>query len=263
MMRLKIISLNLWNGGKLFDQARDFLLQAQADIMLLQEAYNGSDPTTGSRFQSVKLLTQAFPEYSYHFAPVYLDTREKEGEIDDGQLIISKFPLTETKNIFFDVPYGKYDQDHTTDFSNFPATLQTAVITIGSRHIKLLNVHGPVNLDGTQDSERRLKMKDSILAEIEGEHSVILGGDFNVQPHTATIQAIEAQLTNVFGDRLTTSFNINRKNLQVFPGYASSIVDMLFISPDLQVIKSDCPTVDISDHLPLIATLELPPETGV
>lgn len=42
------------------------------------------------------------------------------------------------------------------------------------------------------------------------------------------------------------------------PGYATSVVDMIFTSPDIRVVSKSCPDVDLSDHFPLIATLEIP-----
>jgi endonuclease/exonuclease/phosphatase family metal-dependent hydrolase len=41
------------------------------------------------------------------------------------------------------------------------------------------------------------------------------------------------------------------------PGYATAAVDMLFVSPGIKIIDRQCPDVDISDHLPVVATLEV------
>ncbi|MBU0576717.1 endonuclease/exonuclease/phosphatase family protein [Patescibacteria group bacterium] len=256
-MTIKVISLNLWGGGRLFDQAAQFLLHQQADIMLLQETYDGKSLKIEKRFRTVSLLTKLFPNHSYNFAPSYLDTRKKEGDIQNGQLIISKFPLNESQTIHPDVPYGAYDHDSLIDFSNFPALLQTAFIQVNSKKIKLLNIHGPVNFDGTADTKRRLKMRDIILQEIKNQPNTILGGDFNIQPQTQTIRDIEAKLTNVFKDELKTTFNLKQKNLTNYPGFADAVVDMMFISPNIKVLKKSCPPVNISDHLPLVAHLDV------
>jgi endonuclease/exonuclease/phosphatase family metal-dependent hydrolase len=254
-MQIKIVSLNIWNGGQLFAEMSNFLQQQQADIMFLQEAYNGSDLEIESRFQTVKLLTQLFPNYDYNFAPMYLDTREKEGPTEDGQLIISKFPLLKPQVIYFDIPYGPYDHDQTTDFSNFPAGVQLATVMVNQQPLRLLNVHGPVNFDGTADTKRRLKMSSTLLKEIKRGERVILAGDFNVQPHTKTIGNIEQKLKSVFKNQLNTTFNTHRKDLLKHPGYATAVVDMMFISPTIKIVHHECPQVDVSDHLPLVATL--------
>ena len=41
------------------------------------------------------------------------------------------------------------------------------------------------------------------------------------------------------------------------PGYAAAVVDMIFISKNIEVISHDCPQVDISDHLPLVCKFNI------
>jgi endonuclease/exonuclease/phosphatase family metal-dependent hydrolase len=252
---MKVVSLNLWNGGRLFPAALDFLQAQQADLYFLQEAYDGHGDHLPDRFRTVDLLQRAFPNYNSYFAPVYLDVRPREGKIEDGQLLLSRWPLTDRENLFLDIPYGEYDQDATTDFTRFPATVQKAAIDLGERRITLLNVHGPVNFDGTADTDRRLKMRDIILSQLS-EHSII-AGDFNVQPHTQTIRDLTTHLTDVFHHhQRVTSFNVKRKDLDQFPGYATAVVDMMLVTPTFKVVTTTLPEVDISDHLPLVAEIE-------
>lgn len=254
-MQLKVLTLNIWNGGRLLSEAIDFLHKHDADLMLLQEVYNGTNPAFDDRFRTVSLLQQAFPEHEAAFTPLYLDTRELEGPIEEGQLLLSRWPLTSSRGIFFDIPYGEYDQDHYQDFSNFPAMVQVTSTTIDGRTFTLLNVHGPVNYDGTADTDRRLRMRDQLLAEIGPAELVIMGGDFNVRPQTQTIRSLAQVLKPVFNEgELTSTFNMQRKTN---PGFATAAVDYLMVSPSLSVVERACPMVDISDHLPLVATLEL------
>lgn len=254
-MQFKVLTLNIWNGGRLLNPALDFLRQQQADIMFIQEVYDGANPALAERFRTVELLRTMCPDYFWHFAPTYLDTRAVEGPIEDGQLLLSRWPLTGGQNIFFDIPYGEYDQDHHPDFSHFPANLQTAVTMVNGQRIKLLNVHGPVNNDGLADTDRRLRMRDSILHASEGEDLVILAGDFNVQPQTETIASIARTLTPIFpAGELASTFNMKQKT---HPGFATAAVDNIFVSHQFQILERSCPLVDISDHLPLVATLML------
>lgn len=37
--------------------------------------------------------------------------------------------------------------------------------------------------------------------------------------------------------------------------YAQLVLDMLFVSEDITVLRKDCPRVDVSDHLPLVAEI--------
>lgn len=251
---MKVVSLNLWNGGRLFEAAVEFITTQAADVYFLQEAYNGQGDHLEDRFRTVELLTHHLPGYDCYFAPVYIDVRAKEGKIEDGQLLLSKRPLLKRENFFLDLPLGEYDQDGTADFSHWPVTLQKATIEWEGQLITLLNVHGPVNFNGTEDTDRRLKMKELILNHITDQ--TIVAGDFNVQPQTQTIREIATQMTDVFAPlHRTTSFNLQRKDLTTFPGYATAVVDMMFVSPSFQVLKAEMPAVDVSDHLPLVAEL--------
>jgi len=43
-MEIKVICLNLWQGGNLMPGILEFLKNEDADILFLQEAYSGTDP---------------------------------------------------------------------------------------------------------------------------------------------------------------------------------------------------------------------------
>jgi endonuclease/exonuclease/phosphatase family metal-dependent hydrolase len=73
-------------------------------------------------------------------------------------------------------------------------------------------------------------------------------------PNTQVVKNIEQHLVSVFKDELTTTFNMKQKSN---PGYATSVVDMMFVSADVKVADHECLQVDVSDHLPLIVTLDV------
>ncbi len=82
-MEIKIICLNLWNGGNLFDGIIDFLQQEDADIICLQEVYNASDAQLPKRYRSIETLQEMFHFPAYDFAPAMND-KLKEGEVISG-----------------------------------------------------------------------------------------------------------------------------------------------------------------------------------
>jgi endonuclease/exonuclease/phosphatase (EEP) superfamily protein YafD len=97
-------------------------------------------------------------------------------------------------------------------------------------------------------------MSNVLIELVKNKERVILGGDTNAKPTNKSMINLENSLLSVFGNNLATTFNMSQKT---DPGYATAAVDMLFISHEIKVISSECPQVNISDHLPLIATLEL------
>ncbi len=250
-MILKFISLNVDEGGLLFDNIAGFLKAENPDIIALQEVNNGTNPNLPNNLRSLQVLSELLPEYYYFFAPEIL-LRYPEGKIDIGNAIFSRFPITNEKTIFFGIPYGEYDPVPIgEDFSKHPKNMQTCTILVSNTQLTVCNLHGIWGLDGT-DNEARLKMSDLIVDQVKEKENLILAGDFNLKPNTQTIANIEKILKNVFKDELDTTFNLNRKDLKRFPGYANAVVDMIFTSQDLVEINHSCPKIDVSDHLPLV-----------
>jgi endonuclease/exonuclease/phosphatase (EEP) superfamily protein YafD len=140
-------------------------------------------------------------------------------------------------------------------FKDCPRELEHVVIETPNGDVNVFNLQGVWDLDGDNYSEQRKKMAEVIVTAVEGKEHVILGGDTNARPTNKAIQQIEAKLINVFKGQLKTTFNMRHKDN---PGYATSVVDMLFVSPnDMEVLSRECPNVNISDHLPLVMEVTL------
>lgn len=255
-MQLKIISLNLYEGGLLFDAIFNFLDKEQPDILLLQEVNNSSEKELAQHFRSLEVLKNHFPEWEHRYDPEFVAVRP-QGKIPIGNAIFSKFPVQKNWHHHFGIPYGEFVSPPVdNDFSKHPKNIQCCQIEINGSMYLICNLHGIWGLDG-KDTPERLAMAETILNQLQGYQNIILGGDFNVQADTQTISKIEKKLKNVFKNSLTTSFNPKRKNLSKFPGYATAVVDVLFVSDNIKVVNKKCPQVDVSDHLPLIVTIEI------
>ncbi len=251
-MKIKFLCLNLFRGGVFFDKVINFLKLENPDILALQEVYDGNDEKLPSQFKSIKILQANLPGFNFHFAPEQL-VKTPYGEINQGNAIFSRFPIIKTKTVFFDIPYKTVDFDKDrNDFYKDPKNLQ--LVHLNSKlNLCVANLHGIWGLDGL-DNPQRLKMSQAIIREIFDLKKIILAGDFNLKPNTQTINNIERHLVNIFKGQLTSSFNMKRKSN---PGYATAVVDMIFVSRNIKIIEKRCPQVDISDHLPLLCTLEI------
>jgi endonuclease/exonuclease/phosphatase family metal-dependent hydrolase len=252
-MKLKIITLNIWHGGRIWDNAIDFLRREDPDILLIQEVFNNHDPVLESRFRTMDEFHKIFEFVDSDFAPACMIVQDF-GKVEDGLAIFSKLPITKRyEPIFFNEPYSDKYVDDASGPPIAPRNLQHVVIDVNGTQLE-----GVWDLDGENDSEKRLRMSQTIVDAIKDKQNVVLGGDTNVRPNTQTIRNIEEHLNNVFGHELKTTFNIARKdNPKLIAGYAASAVDMLFVSPNLEVTDHCCPDVDVSDHLPLVITLEI------
>ncbi|QQG44097.1 MAG: endonuclease/exonuclease/phosphatase family protein [Candidatus Roizmanbacteria bacterium] len=251
-MKFKFITLNLWEGGLLLDNALEFLKKENANIVNLQETFNEKDETLEKRYRSGAIIKKELHYLCDFFSPTFLDIRIPE-KLNQGNLVLSRHPIIKTDTIFYDVPYGNLTVNN-NDYSFNPRNLQHVNIRTGDTELNVFNTQGIWGFDGN-DNERRIEMSRIIVKEIKGKQNVILAGDFNVHPDTITIGNIEKYLKNVFCNELKTTFNMKRKAKS--GGFANSVVDMVFISKNIKVFDHYCPDVDVSDHLPLICSFEV------
>lgn len=244
-MHFKLLTLNIWQGN-LLNEAIAFLKEEKPDILLLQEVYEDPDKSLPEQFRTYSIVKERLAFLHAAFAPTAKHVRA-EGTIEQGNAIFSRFPILKTDVTFYGLPYRDDYRDIPQNYEDHPRNLQHAAIDCGGTKLNIFNTHGIWGTHG-KDTEARLKMCDVIVREVRGKSNVILAGDFNFFRHTQGIGRIEQELVNVFGDELNTSFNVKRKTTG---NYAKSVVDMLFASKDLKILKHYCPAVDVSDHLPL------------
>jgi|GEM_PF-332752 len=254
-MIIKVISLNMWHGGALFDGILQFLAEENADIVLLQEVFNGEDRTLPAQRRSMQVLREKLGYPYDDFAAAFRDFDHTNGKAERGDAILSKFPVIKRNNVFIsESAYSETYRDIPGNYHNCPRELEHITLQTEAGEIDVFNLQGIWDLDGDHDSPARQKMSNVILREIAGKQNVLLGGDTNAKPTNPAIMRIAEKLNNVFAGALTSTFNMRRKTN---PGYATAVVDMLLTSPNMRVLNKSCPDIDISDHLPLIATLEL------
>lgn len=246
-MKIKFLSFNILWGG-LFSGVSNFISSENPDILTLQEAKENE--------VLVDIKNRTGLSHS-HFLPLYTH-REVNGETLIGNMTLSKYEIREGNQSYFNRDslvneiYTKEEVD--ADPQRVPRGIQHTQIALEEKIINVFNVHGIWGWDGL-DSELRTKMSDIIVRDISGKENVILAGDFNMFPATQAIDNIEKHLKNVFKDELKTTFNIKRKPDS--GNWANSVVDMMFVSPNINILEHYSPQVDVSDHLPLVAVLEI------
>lgn len=250
-MTIKVISLNAWHGGRFMAQIIDFLKAESADIVLIQEAYE-SEFTQEDRFRTVTTLQAALDYAHADFAQAFIQD-DPIGLLPQGNAILTNFPITARKQYALSESTLESYPDEPEYWPIEPRILQYVELESPAGYLSIFNIHGVWDLDGDNFSEQRQHMRDVILEATANRKNVILGGDSNAKASNQALQGLEPQLKSVFGTELTTTFNMRQKTN---PGYATAAVDILFTSPDVQVLSKACPDVDLSDHLPLIAELK-------
>lgn len=240
-MRLKILQVNVWWGGKLWDNLIEFIKKENPEIIFAQEVYEST--------------IKGFGQLGYEhvaFGKEMIDVREG-GRYLTGNAIFSKFPILDYQTASYVREFGEF-KEGIDDVAKAPRNILHAALSIEDKIINAFCTHGIVDYRGDYDSPERLEMSRIICEAIAGKDNAMLTGDFNVQPETQTIRNIEKHLSSVFKSELKSSFNMRRKTK---PGYATATVDMIFVSPEIKVLEHSCPDVDVSDHYPLLAIIEI------
>ena len=252
-MVIKIVSLNMWLGGILMDDLLDFLKYQDADIVALQEVYNGTDGSLERQYRSMEILKKALGYPYENFAPDFRDYERTNGKAVRGNAILSKFPILSYDVTYFGAPYSESAyRDVPGNYHNCPRNLQHVVLDTVAGNVDVYNIQGVWDLDGDNYSEPRKNMSKTVLSAVKEKANVILMGDTNAKPGNKAIKAVEQELKSVFEDSVTSTFNMRRKDN---PGYATAAVDMVFVSKNIEIIDRKCDDVDISDHLPVSAVL--------
>lgn len=254
-MEIKVISLNMWWGGHLFSQILEFLKRENADIVMLQEVYNASDSSLKPAYRSMQVLAEELDYEHAAFVKAYTEAAEA-GKLPHGNAVLSRFPITHNElRLMSEVQDPDFEyKDIPEHWPILPSPLQLVELDTPAGKVTVCNVHGVWDLDGDSYSEKRQHMSQVMLETTRGRNRLILAGDTNAKSTNRAMRELEPQLVSVFGTDLKTTFNMQRKDN---PGYATAAVDLMFVSPDVKVISKDVPDVDISDHLPLVVTLEI------
>lgn len=248
-MKIKFLNLNIWYG-KLLSSAIEFIKQENPDVISLQEVYDG-EGMSPEWLNSWSTLKKELGYQYTSFAPTFYVV-ENGIRVNQGQAILSKYPILNEETFFYDVPYGEFVFP-ADDFSLVPRNLQHATLDVQGKDLNIFNTQGIWDKDKL-DSERKKKMGEKIVEKVSGKNHVILSGDFNIIPQSDTMRNIERILNNPFKDKLNTTINPKRKNKAE---NEESVIDMVFVSQDIKISDSYCPQVDVSDHMPLVIVFEI------
>jgi endonuclease/exonuclease/phosphatase family metal-dependent hydrolase len=252
-MTIKVVSLNVW-AGKLLPGVVDFLKEQQADVVLLQEVTNARDKTLAAKHRALEVLKTElrYPYQDFVQSFVY---RGPDGLVPQGSAVLTKFPIRQSSGIFFNEPDRAYYEDIPADWPLVPRLLQRVDLQTPAGELNVFNIQGVWDLNGDDYSDARRAMTDTILDAIMGRPKVIFGGDSNASLGNPLWERLNRHLKSAFPNGLKTTFNMRRKTN---PGYATAAVDVVYVSPNIKVLGAECLDIDISDHLPLVVTLDIP-----
>ena len=252
-MRIKVVSINVYVGGRIWHNLVDFIKSENPDILLLQEVFNGNNKSLPNYYRTYEEFKNlGFKSSAFEQAFVYED---ENGLNPEGNAVFSNFEIISSEMFALnDAGFADSYKDIPENWPHLPRIAQLCKINVSEAEVNLVNVQGVWDLAGDDPSEARQKMISAILEKTNGLNNVIIAGDTNANINNPVLRNLEAVYKPVFGSDLKSTFNMKQKTN---PGYATAAVDLMFVSPGIKVVAKEVPQVDISDHLPLVVELEI------
>ena len=238
---MKILQLNAW-GGKLGSQIIALLQREQADVVCFQEALR----FPGGRsflFDDIDSIAKITGYEHINFSPhVGYPLMKRTAQM--GLVILSRHqftgavitPLRLTYNGDFDLIASDYNIQ----------SLQHVSIKHGMISLHVLNYHGyhiHEHKNGSPETLRQCKLIKDYISTLSGP--VVLCGDFNLAPQSASIALIEEKMVNLVTESHTISTRTELTAKQ-------EVCDYIFTSSDLSVKHFVVLDDVVSDHRALV-----------
>ena len=111
----------------------------------------------------------------------------------------------------------------------------------------VFNLHGLWTSGGKTDTPSRIEQSEKVKAFVDkAEGGKILCGDFNLLPHTRSIEILESNLRNLIKEYGVTS---TRSELYTKP---ERFADYTMVSKEINVHNFKVMPEVVSDHIPLL-----------
>jgi len=233
---MKLLYLNLWYG-QLFEELKHFLAAVGSDVDVL--CFQEVTEETRERCRSL------FPRYQEYLAVRGVNLFDTYSL---ATYVHPDFRVTGVATLLLDQPEA--------------GLVLSLDVENAGKSCTIMNVHGvsrayqngqPLVTDEKRDFPVRIKQFETIrdFVQTKGDH-VIIGGDFNVLPETASIRMFqEAGYRNLIKEyRIPTTRNAlawkNHPTHYLFSDY-------VFTGKTIEVQQFSVPDqVTVSDHLPLV-----------
>ena len=263
MKNIKLISLNLAIKKDNTEKVINFLLEQNADIVCLQEVCDHKEESVGEVFRVKQKIDDALgSKYPHrHFAPLFMTKSfsvfDFGGYIEQGNYILSKFPILHSSNDFFHRQYYKVkDWAKEINFKVLDSgrSLQTVTLDMDATPLRVMNIHGVWTADKMGD-ERTINECNFIIEKFaEEDMPTILAGDLNLLPDSEGIKILNKKLENLI---LENSYKSTRPDFKDEIDEGNNIVDYIFINDNLKPNNFQVLDVAVSDHLPLVCEFEI------
>ena len=244
MNTVKILQLNAWTG-RIKGALPAFIKENDFDIICLQEAvWADNEEEIMRHFVVTADQLKEASGLQYESRSAEWEMILNGNKISQGNVILSRFKIVEEKNEYV---YGEPTIAKTKkDLENHPFTVQILKLENG---LNIVNHHGywlptPVGDETTVEVNKKVA---SLIKEVEGP--LVMCGDLNIIYDSPAMRPFD------FLTDLTHEYNIDNTLVGLkFDGKVAC--DHLLINDQVKAVDFTVSDRIISDHKPLLATLE-------
>ena len=251
-MKLKIIQINIFKG-KYLDNLVQFLKVEDADFITMQEVSRG---IVSNHTSSVDIFSYLMDTLGLN--GVFHNDVEVVGHPDvlHGNGVLTKYRILESSQIPLkrNRPLTVREFGDRKFFPVFPRSIVDAKVDVSGALIHALSLHGAWTAPPTDNAET-LRQSELIAKHLKSlDEPFIMGADMNTTPKMQVIKLIEKAAQNFMkgsGIKRTTHPQVHKV------AYKELLVDYIFASKEFKRLSIKAPAVLVSDHLPVVAEVEL------
>lgn len=251
-MKLKVIQVNIYKG-KYLDNLISFLKLQSPDIIFMQEVTSGVVNLNGDYANLFEVLKRKLGYDGVFYASATILDKPDSFQ---GNAVLTRHTIERSEVIHLNrqSPMTLEVFGNSDFFPEFPRSIVEALIDINGIKIYGLSSHGAWTAPPTDNKEnfRQAKLIANHLKNLD--RPFVMGADMNMPPETRVIRTIEKSAKNLIhgsGIVQTTHPTVHK----IVPrGY---LVDYVFTSSEFKKKSIIAPEILVSDHLPLVAELEL------
>ena len=138
-----------------------------------------------------------------------------------------------------------------TGFSS-PRPMQIINLAAGAKRLTVFNLHGLHNGLDKEDCDERIEQFTKVKTLLgETKTPKIVCGDFNALPETESLRMFENNMEN-----LIKKYGIQSTRSSIYKK-PERFADYVLVSPEVKVSNFSVPSVEVSDHLPMVLEFDI------
>jgi endonuclease/exonuclease/phosphatase family metal-dependent hydrolase len=242
---VRVMSFNIHHGADPADnldleRIAGVIEDSGAEIIGLQEVDNRWSSRSDFEDQAAWLAERLGMHYAY---AANLDRDPAAGQTERrqyGTAVLSEYPILSSENhLLTNIEYEIRPTEQ--------RGLLETVINVEGNHISFYNTH----LDHQRSEQRQSQMKEILAISEETDRPAVLVGDLNAVPGTPEMDAVLSRFSDVFEA-------LGRPDDFTYPvENPDRRIDYILARGQIQPLSAEVIDSDSSDHLPVIADLEI------